>query len=356
MEAFLAFEKRTRSAIEAILKDLEVTKQALSDTHKRQKKDHTPKLVTPMDIVNTYLGPSNKQPEKTFSSVVSKKFDEDERRFTVLGSIPRANLMPGYKPIIKENATAFTEKDWKEMANHLRSEPFEKFTFIFPDSRERENDEVKAIAIEGADPAVVYKLFCLGLLKMVYPGTDFLEISHFPENLKKVISNFVAKTKSKKNLLLHITGVTPYWDNTNGEYMSPFQLIRLGSVNSAPIITKGAPLSMPADIEKYRDGGILNLFTEAKKISKNKQIKVNYFSGRLLMISHYKKERRPSETGQIEKWTSLADAHYLVSFNTEPIDDPAPMDVSTAQVAGPSSPSVERSGELASTSNSKPPQ
>lgn len=343
MEAFFAFEKRTKVAISKILEDLEATKKKLIGTKRSREEESLTKAVTSLEFVDRYLGPAKKlsSEESSYASIVRKPFDEEERKFTVLGKIPRAEKMPGFKPVIKEDATTFTPANWEVSANLFRFDTFDKFVNIFPHKREKETDEVKAIATEGCNPAEVYKLFCLGLLKAIYPGTDLEELSHFPTNFKKAIDIFVMKTKSKSKLFVSITGVPPIWDNS-GKYLHPYQQVKIGSARTPPVLTKSAPLSQPADLDKYRDGAIIELFAEISRVSKMTRYKVNYHSKNLIILSMFKKEQKPNEQKQIDNWTKEIESFYL----DEPFVEPATMEV---EAHGPS-PAASDQDKVASAS------
>lgn len=335
MDAFLKFEDNTKKAITAILADLESTKRALIGS--KRSHDELAKSALATKQSDLYLGPPKKKPvEKTYSAVLAKPFDEDERKFTVLGTILRPEKMPGFRPIIKEGISSYTEAEWMRMANFLRFTAFDSFTSIYPDKREKETDEVKALALDGAEPATVYKLFCFGLLKAVYPGEDLQELSHFPDNFRRAISNFIIRTKCKTRLCLLIHGVAPFFED--GNYLHPRQLIKIGNIRDVPTITKGAPLTQPADIWKYRDGGILNLFDEAQKVKKNLKLKINYQTQNLIILSSFKKDRKKSEDAQLEAWIKSLDGYYLIDIKA-PEDDPVPMDQDSK--AGPSKAQME---------------
>lgn len=329
MDAFLAFEKKTKQQIMIILSDLETCKQNLlaSGLKRAHDEEASPSekkkkaVASSSTQLELYLGPQRPEKaklpafaSKNYVSALTTAFEEDERKFTVLGNVPRAHLMPGFKPVIKEDPSSFTLEDWYTGANFLRKTPYEKFVSIFPHRREKEGDCCKAVITEGANPEKVYKLFCLGLVHCIYPSKELTEISHFPKNFLRAIEEFIRKTKSEKPLFLQIYGTIPSWKD--GAYSAPHQAVRLGTVSGPPVLTKGAPLHSDADIEHYHAGSILDLLDELPKIEKIKNFKINYASSQILMTTLFKKPATSKELKKLSDWTSEVAARYLSKDET----------------------------------------
>lgn len=341
MKAILALEAKTKAAFESIMEEIQQTKKVVEKSLGKRPAEAEPsapkKLLKPSDL---YLGPQKTIPTKrdivrqhSYSAVTSRLFDEDDRslKMTVLGSIPRAEKMPGFKPVIKELPNSFKPADFDKQQNYLRTVKFEDCKGIFPSGRVDKFSLLKADVTPGADASMVYKFFCLGLIRNIFLSEDMAEISLFPVNFQKSISEFLKRTKSKQQVCLKIHSVIPDWDD-NGCYIQPYQLVHLSTIQAAPILTKSEPLGEMESTDYFRDKSILIMYEELKRLRKLKNFKINYDAKHIFMFSSFKKEAKDKEIRRLNTWIDSVLKIYLPT--EEAVEEPRQQIVPTEEDKG----------------------
>lgn len=81
--------------------------------------------------------------------------------------------------------------------------------------------------LKNADPEFVFEAFSYGLIKLIYPSQNLLELRDFPKELKQGIKQFRKNcVKGDKDICLKITSSLPQWNDTGMVYQ-PHHIIQI---------------------------------------------------------------------------------------------------------------------------------
>jgi hypothetical protein len=141
--------------------------------------------------------------------------------------------------------------------------------------------------LPGASAEIVYKYFCAGLIKNIYPSQDLKEISLFPPALKEKINLYQTRASKHQNIFLSFYSSPMDWDEE--KTYSPYHIILMGRVSKGFEIRK-TPTRRPIydseePIMEERIENLKNVFYEMRKINLDTKIRVNYFSSKIFLFT-----------------------------------------------------------------------
>ncbi|ACL36983.1 putative translational transactivator [Rudbeckia flower distortion virus] len=293
-----AAEQALLAKLEGLIKEVktEFSKLRKNTASSSSEKDQPPKKIQKAEDKTLSLRPNYKR-------ILEQEFDEDERKFTVLGKIPQNHAklaeLPAL-PLIKLNPEELTSKNFLEAFNFLRTASKEDFEekHIFPTRRTTKEDP-RAIIFPMAMPSDVYELFCLGLIKTIYLTGKNETISHFPNKFRQAVQGWMKRT-STENAVLTILSTIPDWKN--GKIVLPYHMIKIEQTSTFPALTVSKPLAEKETIWiKHQISSIDRITRAAEKLDNNKNVKINYQTSRMLMYSDYKK-CSSSDEQLVRKW------------------------------------------------------
>ncbi|XP_059447471.1 uncharacterized protein LOC132178909 [Corylus avellana] len=299
-------------------------------------------------IVNQRSSAKDKAPviendEKSFSSVTQKNRDcnpnqnafdalrTNENRLTSLGKIPvistnKVQVSEPEESTIEESSLIFDNLDpkltqastihelsiikpetwfrWSNLARSHKGESVMEDCFYTTDKSTSTGSKFNFIA--GADPKMVYQTYLCGLIDNIYPHNNLVELTYFPDNFKKAIKNFRKKIKAQdRPVFLKFYSSTLDWDEEGNE-LNPYHLVKIGIASEKriveePTVLRPRPVN-PYMLHQERAMMLSQINFELKRINANSQVKVNYASPKVLMIS------------QFPETISEADAEKVINF------------------------------------------
>nr|QOJ37923.1 ORF6 protein [Grapevine-associated caulimovirus] len=227
-----------------------------------------------------------RMPKLTFAQKVVQPV-QPKNKFTFIGNIskPTKVTIEG----IKEELRTISPEKFFELYNKARKhsgESMEEDCFFTTDVM----NTSKYNLLEGSDPKFAYQLFQCGLIENVYPSSNLMELQYFPENFKKAIRNFRRRVKATdRPVYLNFTSSLVDWTDL-GEVLTPYHFIKLGLASpnrevKTPQVLEEKVFSIESLYDE-RARSLLKIYKELKKINTRRDMRVNYATTRILMVSH----------------------------------------------------------------------
>ncbi|KAK8710182.1 hypothetical protein V6N13_145521 [Hibiscus sabdariffa] len=252
-----------------------------------------------------WLGP------RTYSSALKEDKPFQDKK-TVLGTIPKVNpsrqRIPEPRfPILKAEAAGLFDmniENWIRLHNEIRLHDGSTMRTDRYYTTDREDTGSKVIILQGADPKMVYKLFLAGLVEAIYMSDQLAEISLFPLNIKRALVYYQKRVAQGRPVFMKIWSTIPDWED--GKIYTPYSFIKIGvSSGSASMANpKCLPARIPDLIElaKERAAMLAQQFNQLQRITRESEIKVNYTSNKIIIISMYNKTIPEEDFTMLTNW------------------------------------------------------
>lgn len=151
-------------------------------------------------------------------------------------------------------------------------------------------------------PDFIWEAYLYGLLALVYPSNNLLEISKFPIQFRKAVKSYKKNClkDTDKEIYLKFQGTVMFWDKDD-EPVIPYCYVQIWTVKEriySPSQPKESKLEKN-DLHQLAEQKLIVLIDRLFSIEKDDKIKVNHASTNCLATSH--SHQRMSE----EDWTKV---------------------------------------------------
>lgn len=217
----------------------------------------------------------------TYQSVLAKA----KNKKTILGSIPvqklEENLAEDENLVYEPEYTTF---DYiYKLGRRATEQTFVEEKFFTTDKK----NVSYFSCYPNSHPELVFEAYKFGLLSVIYPSKNLLEISKFSEHFRKAIKTYRTRYAKEKDIFLKFHSSIISW-NQKDEAIHPITLIQLGIVKEKDYSpSQVSPCSVQK--EDLHELAVQKLITIAEKlfaINGEAKIKVNYCSSNCLMTSY----------------------------------------------------------------------
>ena len=248
-----------------------------------------PKLSKPSDVINKLV---LQKEQNGFLAKLQSRQGGTSSRMVSLGKIPQIEPPAPVLEQDKEELRKITPQQWFYLSNTIREHTdglIDEEKFFSSDRRYPDFIHCKFNINSGADPRLVYQVFHCGLLDNLYPGENLAELNYFPEHFRKAIRNFRRSIKAgNRPIFLRFNSSILDWGE-RGQVKGPYHFVRIGLVNKEREHEEG--LIVPARepdlsvLHLERAYTLNNIYRELRKINENSEVKINYFTSRIIMTS-----------------------------------------------------------------------
>ena len=247
-----------------------------------------PKLLKPSDVISKLV---LKQEQASFLSKLQTR-QAGTSKMTGLGKIPQTETPLVIQEQEKEGLKKITTEQWFYLSNLIREHTddlVDEEKFFSSDRKYPEFIHCKFNINSGVDPRLAYQIFQCGLLDNLYPGENLAELNYFPEYFRKAIRNFRRSIKAgNRPIFLRFNSSILDWGERQ-EIKSPYHFVRIGLASEERKSETGIVVPArdpdPKVLHLERAYTLNNIYRELRKINQDSEVKINYFTSRIIMTS-----------------------------------------------------------------------
>ena len=279
--------------------------------------------------------PKLPDPTKTIQTLAEQIKDDSfrgklkarqKRKSTIvtLGTIPEIQISSEFLNKERDELRKIKPEEWFFMNNTVR----ELTTELLADARFQSSDRqfpgfmhCKYNFTNGADAKLVYQAFLCGLIDNVYPSQDLRELVYLPEGLKQAVRDYKKIIKNKPVYLRFTSSILDWAED--GQELYPYHFIKMGimskrdSDSSRHVATRECN---PGELHKERAFTLNSIFREVRRIEAESEVKINYTTDKVLMMSPTSKPISDKDAESVMKFEkSFLDGSIEVSATTKKI-------------------------------------
>lgn len=274
-----------------------------------------PKLLKPTEVISKLV---LKQEQESFLSKLTRSQDEGSSgssKLVRLGTIPQPPVFKTTEQE-REELKKIRPDQWFYLSNLIRKNTELKEEGICSsDRRYPEFIHSKYNVYSGVDPKLIYQIFFAGLLDNLYPGETLEELKYFPDHFQKAVRNFkkIARSGNRPIFLRFNSSILDWGERQEEKY--PYHIIRIGLMSPEKNQEKGIVQPVrdvdPNVLHLERAYTLNNIYRELRKISKESEVKVNYFTSKIMMLSHKNKKLTEEDAEKVIRFESRFNSNEL---------------------------------------------
>ena len=286
---------------------------------------HAPKLLKPTDLINKLVS----QPEE--GSYLSKLGEPQRKKSTFVSKVPE--VQPDEKLLDEDRLKIgrIGPKNWLFLSNLIRvttTESQEKDHFSSSDRPFPGFIHSKFNFSKGADPRSVFEAYLCGLVDNIYPGEDLKELLYFPKEFKSAVKTYrkLVNARNKPLYLRFNSSILDWKESSSPEWSAeeeplyPYHYVKMGLVNKREqvISKKVEPREFnPDELHGERAYTLNSIFREVNRITDESEIKVNFVSDRILLVSYINRKVDAEDARKIIEYrTKFFESNLDVSADT----------------------------------------
>lgn len=208
-----------------------------------------------------------------------------------------------------------SKEEWKNLYNVLSKSTTEDQ--LIPISRQ---DWLKGIALENIDGEKLVNMFNAGLIDIIYPTMKLEELCGLPK-LKQAIQLYADRRQFKqqsRNLYIKVLSTIPDWEDEK-DYPS-YHLIKIGAAGNYTIPKNyevQEEIITENSLTSRREDSFYHLYQELATINSASQLKVNYVTEHVIVISMFNKKVSKADMDRITAWKEKVEKQPRVSSTTK---------------------------------------